>query len=289
MAQCTCTPTNRDKSLGYTCSETAGQRTCKRVQCERWLLPYDHPLPEALPAVMPLTRSYLGIRHPDTRQAAQSSGVIINGGVTGSNWTLTADLVVSNNSWVEVIRTNQVNLLPWVQEGVQFYGCWFFIAPGSGIWVNTKRTIWARSRGEALDALVPRWLESHGMSPRGYKLADRRGYGVALTSRGATGLVPRGVLAVHPRKEHFPFFANKLGYHSVQVRVESYLELIVTSDTCMRGKSPLSTCVSSQMEVFAGWVATQTCCCLDGIETNRSKMGQAAYSDQSSFLLNCDC
>jgi len=175
----------------------------------------------------------------------------------------------ANNTWVEVTRTN---LHGYLEEGVDFYGCWFYAALGTGIWINTKRTVHVPSRFRASSMLAEQWLALHGLDPSSYKTNS---FQVKLTAPAALKLVPPRALLPHV-KEHFPFFAHALGYDTVQSMTDSsgFRELIVTSVECMQALHPLGTCAPPGIDTRAGWGASRSCTCVN--------------ESSGAFALNCD-
>ena len=287
MARCICghrsqAPRNADP-LGalkdLSCWEAPGQRRCPAAQCNRWLptLPDDNALPTAhrpplvvLP-VFVVNANIRGYKAPrGMPNASESAGMVITDG-KGQNAKRTKACRESGQ-WMEVIRTHQTNLFPCSPEGVNYYGCWFFAVPGTGMWVSTGARTLCASRSTALSKLVPSWLAAQGLAHEKFTISGS-GYKIAELTGRAQALVPAG--ALHG-KEHFPFFARALGFDTVQSPFDNqgFSELIIAQDHCMLGRFALGTCPPRPLEVRMGWAAERPCVCR-GEESGR-------------FLLNCD-
>lgn len=168
-----------------------------------------------------------------------------------------------HNTWVEVMRmserdmssrlyaTNGFHLL----EGNDSYGCWFYRAIGSGIYLNLGHT-WRQVSKDHQLALDHLYKHRAGSSPQKYR----------------PSVVPRS-----PRQyESFPQRASYLGFHSVQIQfkrattraVDPFGEVIVLTAPCMsdnamgRNKSVTLHACTPFLDLRAG-VAMHRCKCSD--------------------------
>ena len=152
---------------------------------------------------------------------------------------------VPAGSWVEVMRQDY-SLSS--EEGVNGYGCWWFVLPGSGHFVNVGHTAVVTDgsrmaeRNVNADALVRSFVST------GHALSEL--------------LTPRG-----EHKELVPQAAHVLGYSSVQVLrratetpdLEGPNELVVTSRECAHARLPVRACVP--IEVRTGARHELPCAC----------------------------
>jgi len=138
---------------------------CDVTVCSRWLQPKDT---QHQPAVFAISQT-CAMPNADYNE---SVGVVIFGepisaGAVASRSDLGRHLV-GQSEWAEVIRGSDDMIFPPGHEGVNGYGCWFFPAIGSGIWVNTGNTLQLRNKdntgvfGGGRD-IVSRWLQMHSL------------------------------------------------------------------------------------------------------------------------------
>jgi len=138
---------------------------CDVTVCSRWLQPKDT---QHQPAVFAISQT-CAMPNADYNE---SVGVVIFGepisaGAVASRSDLGQHLV-GQSEWAEVIRGSDDMIFPPGHEGVNGYGCWFFPAIGSGIWVNTGNTLQLRNKdntgvfGGGRD-IVSRWLQMHSL------------------------------------------------------------------------------------------------------------------------------
>ena len=248
-----------------------------------------------------------------TERAFESAGSLVHFTIANGTQTDAFGGWETNGKWVEVFRTNEdqfafldynqsANQLqyirwPW-REGKNYYGCWMFHAPGSGIFVNAGRTHHAGGHGHVIDPAFPRedligpFLESVNLRPPvvpdrtsvrppiGFVkqppplLAAAMNYSTAPLSLDVQAALKyydahsSGAAATF--KEHFPIFAYMLGLDSVQFRASiiKMSELVITSKACMVSQKPLRTCPPVPLRM--GWNASHECRCAD-----------------SSLILNC--
>ena len=168
-----------------------------------------------------------------------------------------------HDTWVEVMRmrerympsrlyaTNRFHLL----EGNDSYGCWFYRAVGSGIYLNLGHT-WRQVSKDHQLALDHLYELRSGHRPQRYRPA----------------IVPRS-----PRKyESFPQRASYLGYQTVQIQfkratpkaVDPFGEVVVLTAPCMsdnateRNMSTTLHACTPFLDLRAG-VAMKRCTCAD--------------------------
>ena len=121
------------------------------------------------------------------------------------------------------------------REGTDDYGCWFYTAVGSGVWINVGRTrLWA-SRREAL----------------------RRVDGPSSSFEGETALA-KGTAA--DGLDSCQLLESNAGVFSQNGA--PLQELLVTRDECMRGAEPLpSACIPDSVPTRGGVAADLPCEC----------------------------
>lgn len=272
MATCSCT---RRRDSRQVCTTAENVEECDAARCARWLnneqqlertadaarrvkgfatfthgrlVPFSSPACAGKP------------QQPECSRMLSSSAVVFSMPGDASRPPARAD------TWVEVFRTHQRNLPPCSLEGVDYYGCWFFLAPGSGIWLNTgERTHAAPTRTAVLDSpgsdgLLHRWLHAQLGSAAPGPSDPLPTSGGRKYTLNQSALPPRVLAripsAVHGLKEAFPFIALELGLDSVQITRDidgpGFKYLVATAAwECMRGRDPLGTCVA--LRTLRGW------------------------------------
>ena len=136
-----------------------------------------------------------------------------------------------HDSWVEVFRRKMS-----FAEGMDAYGCWFYPTSGSGIWVNTGRTVVL----EAVGGSTPSALDD--ALPASTLFAD------FLREHNASDAVVPPTRGGKRRGERFPSIAHALAFTSVQVLQRgteqgwAYPELVMTTAPCSSSRRPLGTC-----------------------------------------------
>ena len=169
--------------------------------------------------------------------------------------------VPRSGEWVEVIRENdKIANHGETHEGREGYGCWYYPARGSGIWIRVGRLIAIHSK-DVLSNLLHEWQAS------------------ASVNHNATA----SLMSSAHHGEYFPMLAHDLGYDAVfnQFRdlrkttmARPFAELVITSRSCMwptvaelakrkrgrRGQRALGTCVA-WVETRHGYAPDRECRC----------------------------
>lgn len=146
-------------------------------------------------------------------------------------------------------KTNGNRLL----EGEDNYGCWFYQATGSGIWLNLGQS-WAQQTKDMQQELDDLYQ--------------------ARTGRPLQRYLPAGVPTQTTRRyESYPKRAGALGFRSVQIQFkrlshsEPYAEVVVVAPQCMQrnmtGLLPLRSCPGSWLDLRIGAAQEHQCICDD--------------------------
>ena len=144
---------------------------------------------------------------------------------------------VADGGWLEVMR---MDYSASSYEGVDGYGCWWFVLPGSGYFVSVGRTAVVANgthMAEARAASEPLFAQFLGA---GHRVTDIP--------------TPRG-----DHKELLPHVAHALGYSSIQVLSRATetadmagpFELVITSSACSTQRFPVRACVPIEVRTGA--------------------------------------
>ena len=229
---------------------------CDVTACSRWLQPKDA---QHQPTMFAISQTH-AMPNADYNE---SVGVVMFGETIGAGAVASRfDLgrhPVGQGEWAEVIRRSDDMIFPPGHEGTNGYGCWFFPAIGSGIWVNTGKTLQLRYRKDIAFGgggdIVSRWLQMHSLASE--QNFTKQAGTVELSSE-AMGLLPPGM-----HRETFPIMAHELGYDSIQIQNGG--ELVMTSIECMFQSRPIRACAPAELGVRFGWMAAEVCCCVETV------------------------
>ena len=130
-------------------------------------------------------------------------------------------------------------------EGMRGNGCWFFPSNGSGIFIDTGRTLHVADRSIVTNAANWRSIPHNVSTMAHAKLAVAR---------------------FRPNKEKFPSIAYTLGIDTVLIGGTrshnlGHPELVVTSSACILPDQAVRTCVPLQTSF--GWRGSGACSCDD--------------------------
>jgi len=199
-----------------------------------------------------------------------------------------------HDEWIEVFRDDDRALGATFagNEGHGGYGCWFFPALGSGVFLNVGRTklIYRKSnvadlmaewqgRGREGAASASKWgtptLQNEGAqgangSPPGAALQAVHGGGARNLTGPRHNAAEVARLARNPRREGFPIMAADAGYDSVQIYHNTVMgspEMVVTRRVCMADNAvPLRQCVPLlDLRTWAGRHSAASCACNDSL------------------------
>jgi hypothetical protein len=169
----------------------------------------------------------------------------------------TAQHAQTSSAWVEVLHEGVTSRAFY--EGVDGYGCWFYPAAGSGVFLNV-----GRAAGVVIN---PNYGDRRG-GP--YKTANSSWLLEAYVAAGHSVRAmptPRGVF-----KEAEPYAAHALGYDSLSVLrrhtdklkrayAPSPLELVVTTRPCVLGDQPVGACPPQALGFRTGAAHQRVCSC----------------------------
>ena len=202
---------------------------------------------------------------PDYASGSSIGSVLILRGDSASPSDLAAD-----SEWVEVMRYHTANIRGAAGfEGTAGYGCWFFLARGSGIYVNVgERSMRVHNEAE----LVP---PGRGKHHRDAECCSPGCCRACCAPHTFTGQWARWRLAhnasteaadvdiVTSHKERYPAQAHAMGFTSIQMGGfgASHAQLVLTVDACASQPAPIRTCVP--VPTRAGWQASRPCVCDD--------------------------
>ena len=159
-------------------------------------------------------------------------------------------------------------------EGARWYGCWFFPAPGSGIWISTNRTLTLAHKDEALGRaplgvrggstdMLSAYMRKHHAEGnerlRELVLSDRFSEAQAMLAFPSDAAF---VTEYYHRDGFLPYLAHSLAYDTLQVQFP-FPELIVARSECMHGERSIRTCVPVRLS--AGWQANRPCTCSEDV------------------------
>ena len=200
---------------------------CNASRCARWL---PNPRPSAQDvASFAANRTF--IRTP----AAAESDRRAFGHAVVLQRRIPDRLPLPRYSWVEVTRHREP------KEGAADYGCWYYLAKGSGVWVFTRRLLSWRDRRNAWSALRAWTGRAHGSA-----LGDSA-YAKEVAARGWTGFE---IVRSH---------GNAMGWHELGPTAGSH-ELVLAPPSCMHQPSGLQT-GCTPVPTRAGWNASLPCVC----------------------------
>ena len=180
-----------------------------------------------------------------TRFASAATSASEEARVGAAN-TLLGHAVQPSGRWVEVYRRVRS------REGTRGYGCWFFPARGSGIWLWLGRTFPLHYKHN-VRALMRHW-EANRTIDHAASAAERR---------------------AAPVGESFPIVAAELGLRSVQVQFNfnrQFSEIVVVDRACMWRNESLRACAPDSLGLRVGWYDASTgddrrigCLCNDSV------------------------
>jgi len=211
-------------------------------------------------------------------EAGASSGVLLFGSLGGNDTAIEEALaetgartlfqllgraLVADGEWAEVIRSAISPAFHWLRpEGTCQYGCWFFLARGSGMYVNVGRSWRVKNKGELAR---PQGAHLHTSS-----LSTLQQLGQASLPANCSNIT-RMVQTKTKSLETYPWSAHLLGYDTLQERSTAnrdlnkskgllmHNELIDTSVSCMYGAQPITTC--PPVKLRSGFDAQRPCRC----------------------------
>ena len=272
--------TDRTDGLRHNRSQPA----CSEEWCREWLLPYDaldepKPRPESgargprrkqqQPSPAQLhSRTGLTIKHRSeyveirpTEDATNVDGLWTPPGGLQVHASLsdaartTEQITQTSSAWVEVTHEGLWSVDH--SEGIDGYGCWYYPARGSGIFLNV---------GRAAGIVVN---PNDGNLP-GYKTAKSSWLLNAYVTAGhSTAAMPR---MRGEFREAEPYAAHALGYDSLTVlrrykesNMRAYspsiLELVVTTRACVLGSRPIGACPPQALGYRTGIAHQRVCKC----------------------------
>ena len=203
-------------------------RKCPHAACLRWSA-------EAVPSASHRPRTVLQLFVMPNVQTRNTRGtVVIDSDLAHER---TPELLAQSHSWVEVMRMHTSDRAGEAGfEGTNGTGCWFFYARGSGIWLNTGRSIGALNQR----ALI--------------KTIDEQLYNRSKGGEAAAQSLTH--------KERYPLQANLLGFDSVQMGGVggAHAQLVATHQACMGQASPIKTCPPMPLRAGpTGWLRPCNC------------------------------
>ena len=203
-------------------------RKCPHEACSRWSA-------EAAPSASHRPRTALQLFVMPNVQTRNTRGtVVIDSDLAHER---TPELLAQSHSWVEVMRMHTSDRAGEAGfEGTNGTGCWFFYARGSGIWLNTGRSIGALNQR----ALI--------------KTIDEQLYNRSKGGEAAAQSLTH--------KERYPLQANLLGFDSVQMGGVggAHAQLVATHQACMGQASPIKTCPPMPLRAGPiGWLRPCSC------------------------------
>ena len=144
------------------------------------------------------------------------------------------EVAYNSDDWVEVIRVYNDGSYPKVRAEGNYYGCWMWNARGSGIYINTRKTLFFNSRYIAAKYFTKMFSYSHH----------------DITFANATRRLGYSSLQIlHGSPELF----NKRFRHQLR-------ELIIVYDGCYSSQFVLGSCPSNVL-LRSGWNASRPCVC----------------------------
>ena len=260
-------------SFDITKNESYAYNRCSEEVCRRWRpsAARKHGRPQAASEVLHFSG--------ETRGISTASMLYSRFGGTFSLGRST----FPSNSWMEVIRSPTPASRP---EGTANYGCWFFPAAGSGIWLNTGKTLHSTvkpiSPGEP-----PPHGDDHEMLFRVFARRQKTPLSAGQLKKwqanATTTVAPDEWSRRGHHLETYPLIAKQLGFETFQ-EVSAFFneqtgayrgvsELIVLSSECMLGAQPIGTCPTKSVPLRSGWEATSHCQCQEnGRNGGRSQL-----------------
>jgi len=229
---------------GYQTMSAVPSPLCPEATCSRWRRPRARLLSADAFATQLLPNDEGSTRGVAIFAALPSGFYGMHRNATSAQLVAAASPLLGHSptpsfAWMEVIRMSpralRINRNVSV-EGTANYGCWFWPARGSNIWLNTGRSSVLHTK-HWMRALEVEWRAQDGR-------------------RDVTKLVS-------PHNEHFTTIAGDLGYSTDQcqfTRMRTLAELVVTTAGCMRSLVPAQACAPG-VDLRVGWRQERPCKC----------------------------
>ena len=309
MARCLCTASPYSGNL-HACHPLPNMGPCNQSTCAPWGLAQENLTPPVIPrdsrlqfvSRQEMVKELTAVGQRSAHHSFESSGVILFSRDQNLSTTHSDQCVVGpatkarNRTWIEVMRVQQTQLLPRVwnmtahvsqrmrplsTEGQAYYGCWFWPARGSGIWIDTGQTWHLNRRTGSGQALIHPWLEWHSMTAAAtVHRPPKEDYSAHFTiNRTRLQALSDAQQKALNAVEHFSgkevalLLAYGMGVDTLQMSDCSQItsEVIMTRPACMLGGALTGPCTKEADLMRAGWHARLACRC-----------------DERSLLLNCD-